>query len=197
MAHRGWINESIGHDEAAGEEAQTRKTDWGSSWASISGVSWGGSSNAHIRDRTQRNVRDRSKRRWFFSLEAVSIIENSTSTPHVTILATVGPSDTFDYFQFTVTTPGEHIFDIDYGSLADAVDGSQSSTTEGEFDSFLRLFDAQNTFIAFGDDSAPDPGSVSEFDSFLSIILLPGLYSVEISSGSGPGIGSGGFDSLR
>jgi Ca2+-binding RTX toxin-like protein len=111
------------------------------------------------------------------------IIQNSTTTPHATVLATADGS--LEYFKFTVTAGATAVFDIDQ--------------TVG-VDTYLNLFDTDGTTVlATADDSAADPGSAPDtngslHDSNLTYTFATaGTYYIRVdrfSGGSGPLAGS-------
>lgn len=93
-------------------------------------------------------------------------IQNSTTRPHVTINGTGDGS--YDYYSFTVTTPGATAtFDIDGAS----------------FDTELFLFDTAGNLLAENDDSfLTDAGSSSGLDSFINFTFpLPGVYVIGVA----------------
>ncbi|WP_428667709.1 beta strand repeat-containing protein [Reyranella sp.] len=113
-----------------------------------------------------------------------SIIQNSTSTPHATVVATAGGG--YEYFKFTVTAGAQAVFDIDQ--------------TVG-VDTYLQLFGTDGTtLLAAQDDGVFDPGSAplaggtSARDSYLSYTFATaGTYYIRVDSypgGAGPAAGA-------
>jgi len=99
-------------------------------------------------------------------------INTSESIPHVSIQGTGDGS--YDYFKFTVNAEDTTaIFDIDRES------------TNGFFDSYLRLYDAQGNLLAANDDSNPssgESGSTDNLDSFLiHNFTTTGIYYIKVS----------------
>lgn len=111
-----------------------------------------------------------------WSLQDNPIIVNSTTVPHVTISGT--GDGTYDYFSFTVESPGTQLtLDIDGAT----------------FDTEVFLFQADGTFLAGNDDAGGDPGSSSFLDSFLtSTLLTPGTYVIGVARFPSSG-GTGGI----
>ncbi|WP_275788324.1 M10 family metallopeptidase C-terminal domain-containing protein [Pararhizobium gei] len=103
-------------------------------------------------------------------------IEHSDVNPSVKISATGDGS--FDWFAFNVTRAGQITLDID-----------------GSMDSFIELYDATGTRIAFNEDSSTDAGDSTtqnvDWKSFISYtVTTPGTYFVKVGVYSG--VGSGG-----
>ena len=92
-------------------------------------------------------------------------IQDAKTIPHVSVL---GSGDgTFDYYSFTVSTPGAvGIFDIDFAN----------------FDSQLFLYDNGGTLLASNDDTVPaDPGSASVLDAKIDFTFSsPGTYVIAV-----------------
>ncbi|MEW6982310.1 M4 family metallopeptidase [Colwelliaceae bacterium 6471] len=98
---------------------------------------------------------------------------NSTLIGHVTIAGT--GDDSYDYFQFTVTSaPSIAIFDIDYGM-----------NVGGSIDTYLRLYDESGLLLDANDDATVtygQGGSIHLYDSFLSYSFTSvGVYTVKVS----------------
>jgi hypothetical protein len=107
-------------------------------------------------------------------------VNTSTSIPYVS-RAVVG-DDTYDYYRFSVITPGSlGIFDIDNGM--------------SDVDLWIALFDSNGTPLAENDDrfspAADDgddaidqgAGSVHGFDSFLEYVFdIPGKYYIGVAA---------------
>ena len=105
-------------------------------------------------------------------------IQNSTSTPHATVVATAGGS--FEYFKFTVAAGAQAVFDI--------------HQTVG-VDAYLELFGTDGTtLLTSQDDAIRDPGSADAHNSYLSYTFAAaGTYYLCVDSfpgGSGPAAGS-------
>ena len=82
----------------------------------------------------------------FFSLANDLPISSSTTIPHVSIYGT--GNGTFDYYSFTVSTPGSRgIFDIDFG-----ITGTGFFSRRG-IDTELFLFDNAGNFLVGNDDA--------------------------------------------
>jgi filamentous hemagglutinin family protein len=108
-----------------------------------------------------------------FSVAANPDVESSTTIPSVSIAGT--GDGTFDYYSFTVETPGSQgIFDIDQGNTGGA----------GSLDTELFLFDAQGGLLASNDDSVITQGaggSLSTTDSYISFNFeTPGTYVIGV-----------------
>ena len=107
------------------------------------------------------------------------IIQNSTITPHATVLATA--SGNFEYYSFTVGAGANVVFDIDQ--------------TIG-VDTYLELFGTNGTTLLTTEDdsSVIDPGSATALDSYLSYTFAnAGTYYLRVdrfSGGVGPVAGS-------
>jgi Ca2+-binding RTX toxin-like protein len=106
------------------------------------------------------------------------IIQNSTTTPHATVLATA--SGGFEYYSFTVTAGAHAVFDIDQ--------------TIG-VDTYLELFGTDGTtLLTTADDSTVDPGSGTSLDSNLSYTFATaGTYYLRVdryAGGVGPVAGA-------
>ena len=78
----------------------------------------------------------------FFDLAFDANIAGSTVTPHATVSGT--GDGTFDFYSFT-TTGGAITLDIDFGFFV--------PFDPTDFDSILRLFRSDGTFVTVGDDS--------------------------------------------
>lgn len=82
----------------------------------------------------------------FFSLANDLPISSSTTIPHVSIYGT--GNGTFDYYSFTVSTPGSRgIFDIDFGIKGTGFFSRRGINTE------LFLFDNAGNFLVGNDDA--------------------------------------------
>ncbi len=114
----------------------------------------------------------------------VSGVNTSTTIPHASIRGT--GDDTFDFYAFQ-GQEGSSIFsgfDIDNGF-----------GPGDNFDSEIALFDASFNVLSINDDIDElfpfpiDPGSVSEFDSFIEVVLpTTGLYFIGVGSFTEDGI---------
>ncbi len=101
-----------------------------------------------------------------FDAFADANIGDSLTVPHATVLATAnggGP----EYYSFTVSAANaQATFDIDH--------------TSG-IDSYVVLYNAAGTQLAFNDDSGSDPGSTSSLDSYLTYTFAQtGTYYVQV-----------------
>ena len=115
-----------------------------------------------------------------------SFIQNSTTIPHATVLATA--SGGLEYYKFTVTAGATAVFDID-------------QTTPG-LDTYLELFSTDGTtLLTTADDSAIDPGSQYAYagatitrDSYLTYTFsTAGTYYLRVDQypgGVAPAAGS-------
>ncbi|NQZ20436.1 MAG: M4 family metallopeptidase [Colwellia sp.] len=97
----------------------------------------------------------------------------SENIAHVTIIGT--GDNSYDFFSFTVVAvPSVGIFDIDY-----------AADHGGSFDSYLRLYNDNDTFLDSNDDNNPSlgqSGSTSGLDSFLRYNFTElGTYSIKVS----------------
>ena len=97
----------------------------------------------------------------------------STTIPHVTIEGT--GDGTYDWYSFTVENAGDRgIFDIDYGYGG-----------AGAFDTYLRLYRSDGTWMEANDDNYPSygqGGSTSGLDSYLEYTFpAPGVYVIKVS----------------
>jgi hypothetical protein len=105
-----------------------------------------------------------------FSLDADADITNSTTWAHVSIRGS-GNADqgqTRDFFRFS-TTGGAVLFDIDYGM--------------NDLDSWLNLYDAAGTLIGQHDDGGVlDSGTIDQWDSYWSPVLVAGDYVVSVGT---------------
>lgn len=129
-----------------------------------------------------------------FNLSFSDNIGNETTNtsqimPHVSIIGS--GDDSYDYFEFSVlTAPSQAIFDID-----------GASSLNGSFDSYLRLFNAQEVLLASNDDSsqsAGESGSISSLDSFLIYDFSEtGTYYIKVSRFSDSVIPSGSTYTLH
>ena len=99
-----------------------------------------------------------------WSLALNSNIQNSTTIPHVSILGS--GNGTFDYFSFTVSTPGAvGTFDMDFTN----------------FDTELFLYNSAGILLGSNDDFGGDPGSTSGLDSFIQFTFsAPGTYVIAV-----------------
>ncbi len=118
-----------------------------------------------------------------YSEDIGDAVNNTSETiPHVTILGS--GDESYDYFKFTVSTvPAKAIFDID------------RTSSEGFFDSYLRLYNDSNQFLASNDDSSTSNGqggSSNNLDSFLIYDFnTPGVYYLKVSKYSDSVINTG------
>ena len=113
----------------------------------------------------------------------------SQSIPHVSVIAT--GDNSYDYYQFTVSaTPSIGIFDLDYGK-----------GHGGSFDSYIRLYDSQQSLIGENDDASityGQDGSVHSYDSFLKYnFSSPGIYYLKVSTFSDSQISNGSTYTLH
>lgn len=101
-----------------------------------------------------------------FGKQAADFIDDSTTVPHATILATA--SGKSEFYQFIAGAGAVGKFDID-------------QTTPG-LDTLLRLYDADGNVIASDDDSSPiDPGSATIRDSYLTFTFdTTNFYYIEV-----------------
>ncbi len=113
-----------------------------------------------------------------FSLDVDSNIFSSTTYLHASVDATNASKEDVDYFSFTVSQAGiSGFFDIDNGSKQ-----------HQPVDTIMGLFDSNYYIRAYNDDSAPDPdldpGSKSEYDSFIGVYTFPvsGTYYLAVTS---------------
>jgi len=107
----------------------------------------------------------------------------SESIAHVTIIGT--GDNSYDFFSFTVVAvPSIGIFDIDY-----------ASDHGGSFDSYLRLYNDDDTFLDSNDDngtSLGQSGSTNGLDSFLRYNFTEvGTYLIKVSRYSDQEISDG------
>jgi len=111
-----------------------------------------------------------------FDLLANEEIGSSTTIPHATIRATTSGSGR-EYYAVQLVANDQVTFDIDHGS----------------FDSVIQLFDSNMTSVAFNDDSAGDPGSLS-YNSLISYtVSQTGIYYLAVGSYGGNNIPPAGL----
>ncbi|MGV8951881.1 MAG: M10 family metallopeptidase C-terminal domain-containing protein [Cypionkella sp.] len=107
-----------------------------------------------------------------FDLLANDNIENSTSIPHATVVASTHGG--VEYYAVTVAAGDAVVFDIDGAS----------------FDSTLRLFDAAGMELTSNDDSATDSGT-NGYDSGLSYTFASaGTYYIQVAEWAANGGGT-------
>jgi hypothetical protein len=110
----------------------------------------------------------------FFSLGSNADIQNSETTPWVSISAT--GNGTFDYYSFTVSAGVTGIFDIDYGWTG--------SGTSGNMDTELALWNSSGNLLTSNDDNSTllgALGSTSTLDSYISYdFVLAGTYIIGV-----------------
>lgn len=93
----------------------------------------------------------------------------ATTFFHVSVNATTSTAGSLDWYSFTTSQSNvQAYFDIDYGMP--------------DLDSWIVLYNASGAQIGFNDDgNVLDPGSVHNYDSFLSQTLTtPGLYYLSV-----------------
>ncbi len=98
----------------------------------------------------------------------------STSLFHASVTATTSTSGSLDWYSFRTNQANvQAYFDIDNGMP--------------DLDSWITLYDALGTQIAFNDDGGVlDSGSTSGWDSFLGRVLAnPGLYYLSVGRYNG------------
>ena len=115
-----------------------------------------------------------------FGLTASADIQDSTTTPHVTVIGADAIESEYDYYSFTVALAGTTgIFDIDYGRRA--FDGGPD-----RFDPFLSLLDSSGNVLAQNDDASTGlggGGSFHSYDSFLThLFATAGTYAVRVGT---------------
>ena len=111
-----------------------------------------------------------------FTTDYDADITNSTTMAHASVTGT--GDGTWDYYSFTLSALSSVIFDIDYGMP--------------DLDSWLNIYDAAGTRIAYNDDSSTiDPGSSHHYDSYLSTTLAAGVYYIAVGQYSNSPISSG------
>lgn len=116
-----------------------------------------------------------------FGLTANADIQDSTTTPHVTVISNSDVESEYDYYSFTVALAGTTgIFDIDYGLFESAED------TTPDFDAFLSLLDSSGNILAQNDDSSTTNGAGGSFhpyDAFLNYnFASAGTYAIRVGS---------------
>ncbi len=102
-------------------------------------------------------------------------VEHSDTNPSVVVSGT--GDGNFDWFSFEVKAPGQVTLDID-----------------GTMDSYIELYDASGTLLAYNEDSVTDTGdstSVSvNWKSFIAYtVTTPGQYFVKVGVYNGTGAG--------
>ncbi len=124
----------------------------------------------------------------YFDEVSNSEIFNSTTVAHASVSSNNDATTDVDWYSFTGVAGATVFLDVDCG-------GSCGLTS---FDATLSLFDPNATLIAWGDDSAEDPGTSSDLDSFVGAIILPstGTYHVAVSNYPRNPSGIGGVCSL-
>jgi len=111
-----------------------------------------------------------------FDLLANEEIGSSTTIPHATIRATTSGYGK-EYYAVQLVANDQVTFDIDHGT----------------FDSVIQLFDSNMTSVAFNDDSAGDPGSLS-YNSLISYtVSQTGIYYLAVGSYGGNNIPPAGL----
>ncbi|WP_292103897.1 M10 family metallopeptidase C-terminal domain-containing protein [Brevundimonas sp.] len=95
-------------------------------------------------------------------------IENSTTTPHVSISAETSGNP--EYFRFVVTEAGAvGVFDID--------------RVFGGVNLNLTIYDAEGNLVRYNDDWPLDPGSLAPLDPFIEhTFAQPGVYYVVVNT---------------
>ncbi|MDQ0320528.1 serralysin [Pararhizobium capsulatum DSM 1112] len=132
--------------------------------------------NADVTNSTIETARDVTAA---IGLHSDPNIEHSDVNPSVTISAT--GDGNYDWFSFDVKAPGQVTLDID-----------------GTMESYIELYDASDTLIAYNDDSVTDPGDSTSVNpnwkSFIAFtVTTPGQYLVKVgvyhstSAGEPPG----------
>lgn len=116
-------------------------------------------------------------------IEDESLINTSTTIPHVSVTSTGDSSGTVDYFSFSVGAGSRIIIDIDCGLNASLSTGCGALNVA--IDSMIALYDPTGQLIAQADDNIGplDTGSEgSSADSFLQIEAgVGGLWTVAVT----------------
>ena len=127
-----------------------------------------------------------------FGLTASPDIQNSTMTPHVTVISGENAENEYDYYSFTVALAGTAgIFDIDYGFFGFSEESSSgfesfSHSFSPGFDSFLSLLDSSGNILAQNDDAGTSlgaGGSVHQYDAFINYNFAnAGTYAIRVGT---------------
>lgn len=100
-----------------------------------------------------------------FHFAANPDIADSAFTPHVTIKG--AGDDSKDYYKIELTAGTTITLDMD--------------NIPYEFDSFVTIFNAEGLILAYNDDSFYDPGTIDDFDSFLTYTVeTSGVFYIEV-----------------
>ena len=117
-----------------------------------------------------------------FDIEDNENIRASRTDPHATISG-IGGGDV-QYFSFTITE--DDLSSRGNASVEIDIDGA-ASEEDGDFNSYLSLYDESGALIESNDDGGLDSGSTNFTDSSLRPILTPGVYYIAV--GAGPDLG--------
>jgi len=122
----------------------------------------------------------------YFSTDFNADVQNSTSTPWVSILGT--GDGTYDYYSFTVEAGATAWFDIDYGR-----------DSGGSMDTEIALWDSSGNYLAENDDGGAwnggsfDAGTIHGYDSYMEFasFATSGTYIIGVAEFPSGGLTGG------